>query len=56
MLLSLQHALMLIPLFSVLAALALLWATRSYETDLQRAREVADSAETVPDAAQQAYA
>ena len=56
LLLSLQHALMLIPLFSVLAALALLWATRSYETDLQRAREVADSAETVPDAAQQAYA
>ena len=39
--LGLQQALALMPLFSVLAVLAMLLAARTYEADLQRACEPA---------------
>ena len=40
---TLEYALMAMPVFSVLAAGALLVAARTYESDLQRAREAAES-------------
>jgi len=39
---SLERALMTVPVFSLLAATALLIAARTYEADLQRAGETAE--------------
>jgi len=56
---TLEYALMAMPVFSVLAAGALLVAARTYEFDLQRAREAAESTalpaeEPIPASAQPA--
>jgi MFS family permease len=53
---GLEHALAFTPLFSVLAALALLVASRSYEGDLQRLREPAPEAAAPVEAPREALA
>jgi MFS family permease len=53
---GLERALAFTPLFSVLAALALLVASRSYEGDLQRLREPAPDATAPVDATREALA